>query len=424
MTIAGTAPATQTKSVAQTSNEPGRKTRLLGEDKLDRLATGITVDTEEDSGQVSAINKPGQVKQAGLQFQAGVLSFVSLSPAYPNIPAPREMILLNNLKSLFQKQLPMMPREYITRLVFDKNSHCVAIVKKGLKVVGGICFRVFEHRGFVEIVFLATVTVIQGQGYGAMLMNRFKMHIKDTYPGLMHLLTYADNIALGYFKKQGFTKDVSLNRSMWAGYIKDYEGATLVQCTLLPKVDYTESRDILAAQRDAILAKIRKTSKANIVYAPLPQFLKAKQGEDVTVDWQSVPGLCDSGWSPSMMETYVYIISRPVAKNPKQTAMANWLSELQRHNDSWPFREPVNGEDVTDYHDVIKHPMDFSAMERKLEHNLYPNIDAFIADANLVFNNCWLYNPEDSLYAKCARKLAKFFADMIAEDKEKIMFEE
>lgn len=54
-----------------------------------------------------------------------------------------------------------MPREYITRLVFDKNSHCMAIVKRGLKVVGGICYRVFEQRGFAEIVFFATASVDQ-----------------------------------------------------------------------------------------------------------------------------------------------------------------------------------------------------------------------------------------------------------------------
>ena len=31
----------------------------------------------------------------------------------------------------------------------------MAIVKKGWKVVGGICYRPFESRGFAEIVFCA-----------------------------------------------------------------------------------------------------------------------------------------------------------------------------------------------------------------------------------------------------------------------------
>lgn len=54
-----------------------------------------------------------------------------------------------------------MPREYIARLVYDSNSRALAIIKKGYKVVGGICFRPFPHRGFAEIVFFATASVDQ-----------------------------------------------------------------------------------------------------------------------------------------------------------------------------------------------------------------------------------------------------------------------
>lgn len=70
-------------------------------------------------------------------------------------PTPTASILLIGLKNLFQKQLPKMPREYITRLVLDKNHISMAIVKKGWRVVGGICYRPFESRGFAEIVFCA-----------------------------------------------------------------------------------------------------------------------------------------------------------------------------------------------------------------------------------------------------------------------------
>ena len=37
--------------------------------------------------------------------------------------------------------------------------------------------------------------------------------------------------------------------------------------------------------------------------------------------------------------------------------MTRWLSELQNHSAAWPFLQPVNGEEVTDYYDVIKNPM-------------------------------------------------------------------
>ena len=70
-------------------------------------------------------------------------------------PDPISSILLIGLKNLFQRQLPKMPREYITRLVLDKNHISLAIVKRGWRVVGGICYRPFDRRGFAEIVFCA-----------------------------------------------------------------------------------------------------------------------------------------------------------------------------------------------------------------------------------------------------------------------------
>ena len=73
----------------------------------------------------------------------------------------RSLIILTGLKTLFQKQLPKMPREYIARLVYDANSKALAIIKFGFKVVGGICYRPFPQRGFAEIVFFATASVDQ-----------------------------------------------------------------------------------------------------------------------------------------------------------------------------------------------------------------------------------------------------------------------
>lgn len=52
----------------------------------------------------------------------------------------------------------MMPKEYIARLVYDRNHRSLAIVKRGLKVVGGICYRPFESRTFAEIVFCAVAS--------------------------------------------------------------------------------------------------------------------------------------------------------------------------------------------------------------------------------------------------------------------------
>jgi histone acetyltransferase len=60
-------------------------------------------------------------------------------------------------------------------------------------------------------------------------MNHLKDMVRELHPGVEHFLTYADNYAVGYFKKQGFTKEITLDRMLWAAYIKDYEGGTLMQ---------------------------------------------------------------------------------------------------------------------------------------------------------------------------------------------------
>lgn len=123
-------------------------------------------------------------------------------------------------------------------------------------------------------------------------MDHFKAHIRKAYPEMFHFLTYADNYAVGYFRKQGFSKEITLDRSVWAGYIKDYEGGTIMQCTMLRKVDYTQTRDIIAKQKEAILEKIRERSRSHIVYSGLEVW---KDG-DGYIDPKDVPGLRESGF--------------------------------------------------------------------------------------------------------------------------------
>lgn len=114
--------------------------------------------------------------------------------------------------------------------------------------------------------------------------------------------------------------------------------------------------------------------------------------------------------------------------------MERLLADLQSHPVAWAFLQPVNGDEVPDYYDVIKEPMgeftssvvdsfgfltatafsDFSTMEDKLENNQYQDLEGFIADGQLVFENCRNYNPEGSVYAKNATRMEKFMKDQLA----------
>lgn len=135
------------------------------------------------------------------EHRRGYIQFTAVK----NDGLERSYIILTGLKNLFQRQLPKMPREYIARLVMDRNSRGLAMIKHGYKVVAGITYRPFAHRGFIEIVFCAVSSSNQVKGYGGHLMDHFKKHIQDTYDNVEYFLTYADNYAVGYFKKQVFT---------------------------------------------------------------------------------------------------------------------------------------------------------------------------------------------------------------------------
>ncbi|KAG8987280.1 histone acetyltransferase [Tulasnella sp. JGI-2019a] len=382
------------------------KVEQLSNQQMDRLTSGVTLDVSEPVANDE--DAPPPEKPPVIEERKGIIRLVVVN----NDGSPQNMILLTGLKCLFQRQLPVMPREYIARLVYDRNSEGMAVVRHGLHVVCGITYRPFPHRGFVEIVFFAVASRYQMNGYGGHLMNSFKMHIRKAYPTVRCFLTYADNLAIGYFKKQGFTKEVTMPRHLWVGYIKDYEGATILQCTLVKKVDYLHAKETLAKQREAVLHKIRQMSRPQVLYDGLKQFENAPEGFEM--DYRDIPGLKESGWDPELDR-----ITRQATRDPQRKAMARLLTDLQGHALAWPFLHPVDKQVVPGYHDVIEHPMDFSTMEMKLDTHLYPTFNDFVDDAMLVFSNCKRYNPENSVYAKHAIKMEKFVKEWVASERAK-----
>ena len=71
-----------------------------------------------------------------------------------------------------------------------------------------------------------------------------------------HFVTYADNYATGYFKKQGFHMQISMYKERWQPHIKDYEGATVMECYINPNIDYLDIPAMIARQRKAVQDKV------------------------------------------------------------------------------------------------------------------------------------------------------------------------
>ncbi|KAG2467559.1 BAZ2A protein, partial [Polypterus senegalus] len=85
------------------------------------------------------------------------------------------------------------------------------------------------------------------------------------------------------------------------------------------------------------------------------------------------------------------------------------LMEMESHDDAWPFLEPVNPRLVLGYRKIVKNPMDFLTMREKLLRGGYCSCEEFAADAQLVFDNCQLFNEDTSAVGMAGHSLRKFF---------------
>ena len=74
------------------------------------------------------------------------------------------------------------------------------------------------------------------------------------------------------------------------------------------------------------------------------------------------------------------------------------MNTLWKFKDSDLFHKPVDPVElnIPDYFDIIKNPMDFSTIKKKLNNFTYTNLKEFNDDMDLLFENCYLYNGKNT----------------------------
>ncbi|KAA0184844.1 hypothetical protein HAZT_HAZT000796 [Hyalella azteca] len=134
----------------------------------------------------------------------------------------------------------------------------------------------------------------------------------------------------------------------------------------------------------------------------------------------SIPGIRKAGWRPPP----------PQQKKPPQEQCdfsndANYLyglfktilNHIKSHGSAWPFLQAVDRNEVHDYCDHIKYPMDLKTMTERHKAKYYHSVRLFHADMMRIFNNCRFYNYPDTEYFKCASALEKYYKHKIKETK-------
>ncbi|ELW63180.1 Bromodomain adjacent to zinc finger domain protein 1A [Tupaia chinensis] len=91
------------------------------------------------------------------------------------------------------------------------------------------------------------------------------------------------------------------------------------------------------------------------------------------------------------------------------SAFEQLVVELVRHDDSWPFLKLVSKIQVPDYYDIIKKPIALNIIREKVNKCEYKLASEFIDDIELMFSNCFEYNPRNTSEAKAGTRLQAFF---------------
>lgn len=346
---------------------------------------------------------------------------------FTNDGEDESLIALTTLKEIFSKQLPKMPKEYIVRLVFDLNHYSLAILKSG-NIIGGICYRPYFEQHFAEIAFCAISGTEQVRGYGTILMNNTKHHVQKQ--GIEYFLTFADNYAIGYFQKQGFTKTIGLSKERWLGWIKEYDGGTLMECYIHPGVNFLRVPEMVAFQRNFLYERIIRESKSHIVYKGLDfgeDSADTKEGgnaNNMLLSILEAPGVLEAGWNSQNLKG-MSDRDRNVNVTKMNTTLRSIVDKIRSHETSWPFLDPVDETQYPDYYHVIQNPIDLRMISDRLnlqtregarrgEGNCYYRTkDMLRADLLRMVENCKKFNSDiSSEYHQAALKFETFLLNL------------
>eukprot|EP00792_Barthelona_sp_PAP020_P005714 TRINITY_DN2765_c0_g1_i1.p1 TRINITY_DN2765_c0_g1~~TRINITY_DN2765_c0_g1_i1.p1 ORF type:complete len:1038 (+),score=273.50 TRINITY_DN2765_c0_g1_i1:32-3115(+) len=320
------------------------------------------------------------------------------------------------------------------------------------RVVGGICFRPEPEREFVEVVFVCVHQDTQTAGYGTRMMNHLKEYAKKI--GCKFLLTYADNTAIDFFRKQGFTTKLSKEHlPKWVGVIKDYVQSTLMECRLYKEINYLKVPQLIDFQWQQLFKRMEY-----VRVKPQKMVFDSKNDvypKDIKLFRELPFAEKEMGLSfiqiTNLYEKFLYI----------------WNC-LYEHPYSWPFREPVTIFEAQDYYlkvndpidlklikerlnafeniRIVRHmidnndvdykvkqfqqfnssqydiaeldikPEDFVIISREKVSSYYRTVDMFVNDCELIFRNCFSYNSSDTPYNHCGRILNNVLIELVNEE--------
>ncbi|KFK44178.1 hypothetical protein AALP_AA1G224800 [Arabis alpina] len=97
--------------------------------------------------------------------------------------------------------------------------------------------------------------------------------------------------------------------------------------------------------------------------------------------------------------------SGPTTPLPDKKLLVFILDRLQKKDTYGVYSDPVDPEELPDYHEIITNPMDFSTLRKKLDSGAYASLEQFERDVFLICANAMEYNSADTVYYRQARAI-------------------
>ena len=283
-----------------------------------------------------------------------------------NDSQPQSLLYLLDAKNLFHFELEKMNEQYITKIVFDPTHETLLILLDGI-TIGGICFRLFSS--FAEIVFCVIGSKFHTHGYGSFMMTVFKVYLQSI--GILNIYTYADDTALGFFHRHGFSLHSKLPQTEWKGFLKDYSQATLLSCPINKNVDYFNIHEVIDKNLHLLENKLQTAPITRVTSWPV----------------NVINGIQIEKSQTSKLQANIKAALRRMQMEPKYEM---FLKQP-------PFPEDQQPDETEEF--------DLTRLEEKVRLARYRSFSSFSRDLLRIFETCLKYMRVENTYTAAAREL-------------------
>jgi histone acetyltransferase len=170
--------------------------------------------------------------------------------------------------------------------------------------------------------------------------------------------------------------------------------------------DYISAPHWIREQRKKVVDKLLELSTSHIKYKGFSEFKAPHNVQRIAMDRLQV--LLDVGWNP---KPYQDLMSNETQQKIFKIN-DEFLSNFKNDKDAWPFLTAVSREEVKDYYEVIKDPIDLGMMDARMKKGgYYVTQEMLVADLKRMMENCKTYNPSGNMFHEIATRLEKKYLE-------------